>query len=64
LGRVLRVVGSKREEVTGGWKRLHEDELHNLYAAPNIRVTKSRRIRWARHVVRMENFIQYFGWKT
>jgi hypothetical protein len=36
--------GSKREEVVGGWRRLHNEELHNLYASPNIiRVTKSRK---------------------
>jgi hypothetical protein len=40
--------------VAGGWRRLHNEELHNLYALPNIiRVTKSRRMRWAGHVARM-----------
>jgi hypothetical protein len=45
--RVLRrIFGPKREEVVGGWSRLHNEELHNLYASPNIiRVIKSRRIR-------------------
>jgi hypothetical protein len=43
----------KREEVAGGWRRLHNKELHNLYASTNIiRVIKSRII-WARHVARM-----------
>jgi hypothetical protein len=54
--RVLkRIFGLEREEVAGGWKRLHNEELHNLYASPNIiRVKKkSRRIRWAGHVARM-----------
>jgi hypothetical protein len=50
--RVLRgIFGPKREEVEGGWRRLHNEELHNLYASPNIiRVTKSRGMRWAGHV--------------
>jgi hypothetical protein len=41
-----RIFGPKGEEVVGGWRRLHTEELHNLYASPNIiRVTKSRRLR-------------------
>jgi hypothetical protein len=53
--RVLRrVLGPKREEVVGGWRRLHNEEIHNLYASPNIiRVIKSRRMRWAGHVAHM-----------
>jgi len=53
--RVLRrVFGPKREEVTGEWRKLHNDELKDLYSLPNIvRVVKSRRIRWAGHVARM-----------
>jgi hypothetical protein len=44
-------VGPKRDEVTGGWRKLHNEELHNLYSSPNIiRMVKSRRIRWAGHV--------------
>jgi hypothetical protein len=44
--RVLRrIFGPKREEVAGSWRRLHNAELHNLYALPNIRVIKSRRMR-------------------
>jgi hypothetical protein len=40
--------------VVGGWKRLHNEELHNLYSSPNvIRVIKSRRMRWVGHVARM-----------
>jgi hypothetical protein len=45
----------KREEVAGGWGKLHNEELHNLYASPNIiRVIKSRRMRWVGHVAHME----------
>jgi len=52
--RVLRrVFGPKRDEVTGEWRKLH-NELRDLYSLPNIvRVVKSRRIRWAGHVARM-----------
>jgi hypothetical protein len=54
--RVLRrIFGPKREEVAGGWRRLHNEELHNLYASPNIiSVMKSRRIRWTEHVALWE----------
>jgi hypothetical protein len=47
--RVLKeIFGPKREEVAGGWRRLHNEDLHNLYASTNIiRVIKSRRMRWA-----------------
>jgi hypothetical protein len=45
-----RIFGLKNHEVTGGWRKLHNEELHNLYSSPNIRMTKSRRMRWAGHV--------------
>ena len=53
--RVLRrVFGLKRDEVTGEWRKLHNEELNNLYSLPNIvRVVKSRRMTWAGHVARM-----------
>jgi hypothetical protein len=53
--RVLRrIFGPKRKEVTGDWRRLHNEELHNLYASPNIIYEiKSRRMRWIEHVARM-----------
>ena len=53
--RVLRrIFGPKRDEVTGEWRKLHDEELNNLYSSPSIvRVIKSRRMRWAGHVVRM-----------
>jgi hypothetical protein len=52
LRRVLRrVFGPKRDEVTGDWRRLHNEELNGLYSPPNIvRVIKSRRMRWAGHM--------------
>jgi hypothetical protein len=53
--RVLkRIFGPKRDEVTGEWRKLHNEELSGLYALPNIvPVIKSRRLRWAGHVTRM-----------
>jgi len=49
-----RIFGPRRDEVTGEWRRLHNDELNDLYTSPNIvRVIKSRRIRWAGYLVRM-----------
>jgi hypothetical protein len=52
--RVLRrIFGPKRDEVTGKWRRLHNEELNDLYSSPNIRVIKSRKIRWTGHVARM-----------
>jgi hypothetical protein len=48
-----RIFGSKREE-DGSWRKLHNYELHSPYSSPNIiRVIKSRRMRWARHVARV-----------
>jgi hypothetical protein len=53
--RVLRgILGPKRDEGTGDWRKLHSVELHNLYSSPDIiRQIKSRRMRWAGHVVRV-----------
>jgi hypothetical protein len=63
--RVLRrIFGPKREEVAGDWRRLHNEDLHDLYASLYIiRVIKSRKMRWAGRVVRMvrdEKCIQNF----
>jgi hypothetical protein len=49
-----RIFGPKRDEVTGKWRKLHNEELHDLYSSPNIvRGIKSRIIRWAGHTARM-----------
>jgi hypothetical protein len=55
--RVLRrIFGPKRAEVTGGWRKLHNEELHNLYSSPStsiIRMINPRTMRWGGHVARM-----------
>ena len=49
-----RIFGPRRDEVTGEWRSLHNEELNNLYSSPNIVwVIKLRRMRWAGHVARM-----------
>jgi hypothetical protein len=49
-----RVFGSRRDEVRGEWRKLHNEKLNDLYSLPNIvRVVKSRRMRWTGHVARM-----------
>jgi hypothetical protein len=51
---LCRIFGPKRDEETGGWRKLHNEELHNLYSSPNvIRMIKSRRMTWASHVARI-----------
>ena len=53
-GVLRRIFGAKRDEVTGEWRKLHNEELNDLYSSPNIApVIKSRRMRWAGHVARM-----------
>ena len=49
-----RIFGPNRDEVTGKWIKLHNEELNDMYCSPNfVRLIKSRRIRWAGHVARM-----------
>jgi hypothetical protein len=54
--RVLRrIFGPKRDEMTGEWRKLHNEELHDLYSSPSIiTIIKARRMRWAGHIARME----------
>jgi hypothetical protein len=53
--RVLRRI---RDEVTGGWRKLHNEELRDLYSSPSIiRIMKARRMRWKGHVARMEEVV-------
>jgi len=67
--RVLRrIFGPKGDEVTGEWRKLHNEELNDLYCSPNIiRVIKTRRIKWAGHVAHIgveDRCIQGFGGET
>jgi hypothetical protein len=49
-----RIYGPKRDEVTGGWRKLHNEELHDLYCLPSIiRIVQSMKMRWEGHVVQM-----------
>jgi hypothetical protein len=53
--------GTKRDKVTGEWRRLLSEELHDVYPSPNtIRVIKSRKMRWAGHVARMEGRVSAY----
>ena len=62
-----KIFGSKRDEVTGEWKKLHNEGLNDLFCSPNIvRGIKSRRMRWAGHVARIgaKRCLQDFGGET
>jgi hypothetical protein len=57
-----RKFGPKRDEVTGEWRKLHNEELNDLYCSPNnVLVIKSRRMRWAGHVARMRKRRGVYG---
>jgi hypothetical protein len=58
--RVLRIFGPKRDEVTGEWRRLRNEDLRNLYSSPN-RMIKSRRMRWVGHATQMRRGM-YIGY--
>jgi hypothetical protein len=62
--RVLRrIFGPRRDEVTGDWRKLHNEEVHNLHSSPNIiRMIKSRRMRCAGYVTRMGRRGMYIGY--
>jgi hypothetical protein len=48
-----RIFGPRRDEVTGDWRKLHNEELHNVYSSPNMIRIKSRRMRWAGNIAQM-----------
>jgi hypothetical protein len=60
----LRIFGPKRDEVTGEWRKIHNEELNDMYSTPNIvRVIKSRKMRWAGRIARMkERKVLYRVW--
>jgi hypothetical protein len=62
--RVLRrLLGPTRDEVTGDWRKLHIEELDNMYSSPNlIRMIKSRKMRWSGHVARMGRRGMHIGY--
>jgi hypothetical protein len=64
---LTRIFGTKWNEVTGQWRKLHKEEIHNLYSSPNIiRQMKSGRMRWTGHVARMGEERQFtkFWWES
>jgi hypothetical protein len=64
---VRRIFGPKRDGVTGGWRKLYNEELRDLYSSPSIiRIIKPKRMRWAGHVSRMreENTRIGYSWES
>jgi hypothetical protein len=58
-----RIFEPKKDGVTGGWRKMHNEDLHNLYSSPSIiRIIKSRRMRWAGHVARTERRGTFIGY--
>jgi hypothetical protein len=65
LRRARRISGPKRQDITGGWRKLHDEELHNLCCSVNaITATALRRTMWAEHVAGGEKYIQIFSPKA
>jgi hypothetical protein len=64
--RVLRKInGPKRDELTGEWRKLHNEELRDLYSSPSIiRIIKSRKVRWAGHVARRRGTRINYWWES
>jgi hypothetical protein len=61
--RVLKIFGPKRDEVMGGWRKLHNEELRDLYSSPSIiRIIKSRGMIWAGHVARLGKRRAHIGY--
>jgi hypothetical protein len=61
--RELRIFGPEGDEETGDWRKLHNEELHNLYSSPSIiRIIRSRWMRWAGHVARMGRRATHIGY--
>jgi hypothetical protein len=59
-----RIFGPRRDEATGDWRKLHNEELHNLYSSPNlIRMIKSRKMRWTGHVAQMGRTGMHIGYR-
>jgi hypothetical protein len=62
IHRVLRrIFGPKTDEVTGGWRKVHNEELHNLYSSPYLWMIKSEKMMWAGHVARMGKIINAYN---
>jgi hypothetical protein len=63
---IVHTFGPKRDEITGVWRKLHNEELHDLYSPNFVRVIKSRRIRWVGYEARVgrERRVQGFGGET
>jgi hypothetical protein len=58
-----RIYGPNRDEVTGDWRKLHNEDLHNLYSSPSIIIMmKSRRMRWAGHIARIKKSGKHIGY--
>jgi hypothetical protein len=63
ISALRRIFGSTRDQVTGAWRKVHNEELHNLYSSPStIRMIKSRSIRWEGHVARMRRGMHIGYW--